>query len=205
MSSRSAASTLMTPLPFSSVCIMSAMLSIGSPKKASPPCCSSASMPRWIAPIDAAETLPYSVVNVLALSPTCCSIARRSLQSSSRSPLSSATLKTRCSTPSWVSFRPSIRDNSSGPMSEIVARSGCPSLPKTSHRLTGKSWKAGVGSLCCFSRSSSLGDSLPALATPARSPLTSAMNTGTPSNDRCSARPCRLTVLPVPVAPVISP
>jgi len=35
------------------------------------------------------EMLPYSVVKSLALSPTCCTIARRSLKSSNSSPLSS--------------------------------------------------------------------------------------------------------------------
>ena len=40
---------------------------------------------------------------------------------------------------------------------------------------------------------------------PARSPFTSAMNTGTPSALIRSAITCRVTVLPVPVAPVMSP
>ena len=40
---------------------------------------------------------------------------------------------------------------------------------------------------------------------PARSPFTSAMNTGTPIPERRSAITCRVTVLPVPVAPVMSP
>src|SRR5215471_3955696 len=40
---------------------------------------------------------------------------------------------------------------------------------------------------------------------PARSPFTSAMNTGTPIRDSCSAIVCKVTVLPVPVAPVTSP
>ena len=41
----------------------SAMSSIGSPKNVSPPCSSICSRPRWIAPTLAALTLPYSVVN----------------------------------------------------------------------------------------------------------------------------------------------
>ena len=53
---------LTTPLP-SSVCMKSAMSSIGSPKKRSPPCSSICSSPRWMAPMLAALTLPYSVVN----------------------------------------------------------------------------------------------------------------------------------------------
>src|SRR6478735_304841 len=45
----------------------------------------------------------------------------------------------------------------------------------------------------------------PAMAMPERSPFTSARNTGTPAAEKSSARPCRVTVLPVPVAPAISP
>jgi hypothetical protein len=49
------------------------------------------------------------------------------------------------------------------------------------------------------------GVTTPAAPMPERSPLTSAMNTGTPAKDRRSAIDCRVTVLPVPVAPVIRP
>ena len=55
--SLSAARMFTTPLP-STVCIMSAMLSIGSPKNCPAPCSSIANKPRCTAPIDAAETLP---------------------------------------------------------------------------------------------------------------------------------------------------
>ncbi len=85
----------------------------------------------------AAETLPYSVVNSFAFSPTCCTMARRSLRSSSSRPWSSAILNTSCSTPSCVSLRPSRRASSSGPMSETVARTGWPLSPKTSQNTTG--------------------------------------------------------------------
>src|SRR5574343_1918964 len=40
---------------------------------------------------------------------------------------------------------------------------------------------------------------------PVKSPLTSAMKTGTPMREKFSARVCSVTVLPVPVAPVIRP
>ena len=40
---------------------------------------------------------------------------------------------------------------------------------------------------------------------PERSPFTSATKVGTPAADRPSTMPCRVTVLPVPVAPAISP
>ena len=45
----------------------------------------------------------------------------------------------------------------------------------------------------------------PATASPDRSPLMSGMNTGTPAADSCSAMPCRVLVLPVPVAPATRP
>jgi len=181
------------------------MSSIGSPKNLSPPCASICSRPRWIAPTLAAETLPYWVVNSLAFSPTCCSIARRSFRSSSASPWSSAILKTICITPPWVSFRPSIRDSSSGPMSETVARTGWPCSPKTSHSVVGQAIGAGGSMPRSFSTASSLVDGAPAWEMPVRSPLTSAMKTGTPIWLKDSASFCRLIVLPVPVAPVIKP
>ena len=119
----------MTPRPSGAVRIMSESFSMGSPKNRSAPCFSNGSRLRWMAPTVADATLPYWLVNCLAFSPTYCSMARRSLLSSSSRPLSSATLKVRLSTPSCVSLRPSMRDSSSGPMSEMVARTGCPCLP----------------------------------------------------------------------------
>jgi hypothetical protein len=55
------------------------------------------------------------------------------------------------------------------------------------------------------SRACSFSELCPAAAMPVRSPLTSAINTGTPISENDSASFCRVTVLPVPVAPVISP
>ena len=48
--------------------VRSSMSSIGSPRNWSPPCCSRASRPRWIAPTDADEMLPYDVCSLCALS-----------------------------------------------------------------------------------------------------------------------------------------
>src|SRR6185503_11316426 len=45
----------------------------------------------------------------------------------------------------------------------------------------------------------------PGTQMPERSPFTSAQNTGTPAAENCSAMICRVTVLPVPVAPATSP
>ena len=54
-------------------------------------------------------------------------------------------------------------------------------------------------------RSSSFGDAAPGCVMPERSPLTSAMNTGTPIREKRSAITCSVTVFPVPVAPVMRP
>ena len=43
------------------------------------------------------------------------------------------------------------------------------------------------------------------MASPATSPFTSAMNTGTPMREKPSASVIRVTVLPVPVAPATRP
>ena len=202
--SLSAARMLITPLP-PTVCMKSAMLSMGSPKNLSPPCVSISTSPRWMAPTLAALMLPYCVVNWLAFSPTYCSMARRSLRSSSSRPLSSAILNTRFSTPACVSFRSSMRASSSGPMSEMVARTGWPCSPNTSHSVTGQASEAGRSMPRSFSVAASLSPMVPFWLVPVRSPFTSAMNTGTPMSESFWAMVCRVTVLPVPVAPVINP
>ena len=203
--SLSAARMLITPRPSASVCIRSLMSSIGSPKNLSPPWASMPIRPRWIAPIEAAEMLPYSVVKSLALSPTYWIVARRSFRSMISRPWSSAILKTSCSTPAWVSLRLRRRDSSSGPMSETVARTGWPASPNTSQNTA--ELARGVNSVMpsAARRSLSLGDSTPGAPMPDRSPFTSAMNTGTPMLAKDSAIFCRVTVLPVPVAPVMRP
>ena len=97
-----------------------------------------------------------------------------------------------------------MRPSSSGPMSEMVARTGWPPLPYTSQNATGQALNAGL-----TFKDSNLSKTFwlppPALASPDRSPLTSAMNTGTPMADRPWASACSVTVLPVPVAPVMRP
>jgi hypothetical protein len=65
--------------------------------------------------------------------------------------------------------------------------------------------KAGVGMPSWASRASSLVDGVPAAPRPLRSPFTSARKTGTPRRENPSASTCRVTVLPVPVAPVMRP
>ena len=155
--------------------------------------------------MEAADTLPYSVVNCLAFSPTCCSIARRSFMSSSSRPASSAILNVSVSTPCCVSLRFSMRESSSGPISETVVRTGWPCLPYMSQNTTGQASFVKSTSFSCSTRSLILPLSSPACDAPARSPLTSAMNTGTPMRLNASAMRCKVTVFPVPVAPAIRP
>ena len=132
-------------------------------------------------------------------------MARRSFKSSSSRPLSSATLKTMLSTPICVSFKPSMRPMSWGPMSEIVARTGWPCWPNTSHNWAGQATAGGTSIPRSARMRAIFSPMLPLWLMPVRSPLMSAMNTGTPASDRLSAIFCRVTVLPVPVAPVIKP
>ena len=201
----------MTPLPAEpeapavAVCMKSLMLSIGSPKNFPPPCDSICSKPRWMAPTLAALTLPYCVVKSRALSPTYWHMARRSFMSSSNRPLSSAILKIRLSTPAWVSFKSSMRASSKGPKSLTVARTGWPCSPNTSHRVAGNATDSGADNPRSERTAAIFGPISPACEMPVRSPFTSAMKTGTPSRENPSARLCRVTVLPVPVAPVIRP
>ena len=98
-----------------------------------------------------------------------------------------------------------MRDSSKGPMSLMVARTGWPCSPNTSHSVVGQASGAGASMPRSASTRASLSDTLPTWLMPVRSPFTSAMNTGTPMPLNPSARVCSVMVLPVPVAPVISP
>src|SRR6266404_5785630 len=195
---------LITPLP-PCVWIRSSRFSAGSPKNLSAPCDSSARRLRWIAPALAAETFPYCVLNWSALSATYCNIERRSLRSRRSRPFSSAILKTMLSTPSCVSFNSSKRPSSSGPISDTVARTGCPCSLNTSQKTTGQASPLKLSILSSFACSTTFGLLPPDWLNPARSPFTSAMKTGTPRALKFSANVWRVTVFPVPVAPAIKP
>ena len=75
---------------------------------------------------------------------------------------------------------PSRRPRINGPRSEIVARTGMPRRPNTSHSTTGLARHAGSATPVAASRSFSFAVNDPAAASPVKSPLTSARNTGTP-------------------------
>ena len=159
-----------------------------------------------MAPIDAAETLPYSVLNCAALSPTCCSIARRSLRSSSSRPLSSAILKTRLSTPSCVSFSPSMPRRAAAapcrrPWRAPDGRS-CRRRPRTPPGRPRRRARASSAS----SRSATFGVAAAGLGDAGEVALHVGHEHRHADAPRsCCASACRVTVLPVPVAPVIRP
>ena len=133
------------------------------------------------------------------------SIARRSFRSSSSSPCSSATRKAMLSTPSCASLRSSMPRQQQRPhlgdggahrvalLAEQVPEDR-PEIRRAGNR-SPAAWRA--------RRMRSLAS--PAAAMPERSPLMSAANTGTPAREKPSASTCRVTVLPVPVAPVTRP
>ncbi len=77
-------------------------------------------------------------------------------------------------------------------------------MPASARNSTGKA--AGAKGMPSSAARLTAGPSVaPGAARPERSPLTSATNTGTPALESCSARPCRVLVLPVPVAPATRP
>ena len=97
-----------------------------------------------------------------------------------------------------------MRESSSGPISETVARTGWPCSPNTSQNTAENrsGWKVRPISPARLTIKS-LGS--PGSEMPERSPLISAANTGTPARANPSAITCNETVLPVPVAPVTRP
>src|SRR6266403_5726615 len=93
----------------------------------------------------------------------------------------------RPSVDSWVALSPSTFDSRIGPKLEMVARTGAPIPEVPSDRnSTGK----GVGvheSPVSVARCSDVSLATPGRDNPDRSPLTSAIITGTPAADSCSA------------------
>ena len=125
--------------------------------------------------------------------------------SMSKSCFSSATLNAMFRIPSCVSLSPSRRDNKIGPISEMVVRTGTPFAPNISKSSTGYA-RGSKSSGCSFAaRSSIFSLNSPGSAMLARSPLTSARNTGIPALLNFSAITFKVTVFPVPVAPAIKP
>ena len=92
-----------------------------------------------------------------------------------------------------------------GPKSETVARIGMPGpMPPIDRYSVGKPVGA-YGMPSSASRLAPGPSGSPGAATPDTSPFTSATKTGTPCAESCSAMSCSVFVLPVPVAPAMSP
>ena len=87
----------------------------------------------------------------------------------------------------------------------LIAKNGateCLLLPQLANRHGLITGATGTGKTVTLQ---TLAENFSKIGVPVRSPLTSAMNTGTPMRDKFSAIVCSVTVLPVPVAPVIRP
>ena len=120
---------------------------------------------------------------------------------------SSATLNTIFKTPSCASDRFNIFESNIGPISESVTLIGIPFSPNKSQNSTGYSWKLNPfssreKSSTFFAMKSFVA---PTFTSPETSPFISAKNTGTPKSEKDSAKTFKVTVLPVPVAPAITP
>ena len=97
-----------------------------------------------------------------------------------------------------------MRERSSGPTSNTLARTGWPCSPNRSQNTTGNS-SVSYSKPSSLARLTKASLRSPGAPMPDRSPLMSAANTGTPAREKPSAIVCKVTVLPVPVAPVTRP
>ena len=196
----------MTPRPVAIAADQSVSSSAGSPKKPSPPCCSSVRSWRWMVPTVALLTLPYCVVSVAGVLGDPLQQRLQVLEVEQQQALLVGDLKTMLSTPSCVSLssqqarqqqRPDLGDRRADRMALLAEqvpedrREGAAGIAVDAELLA----RARAPADCCA----------PAWPMPDRSPFTSAMKTGTPSAEKPSAMVCRVTVLPVPVAPAIRP
>ncbi|SKY68396.1 Uncharacterised protein [Mycobacteroides abscessus subsp. abscessus] len=87
----------------------------------------------------------------------------------------------------------------------MVARIGTP-IPCDPSDTNSTGYAVGdQSSPVCDAREVILSLDTPGRLSPDRSPLMSAITTGTPLADNCSAMSCKVLVLPVPVAPATSP
>ncbi len=126
------------------------------------------------------------------------------LKSSSSRPRSSAMRKIIFSTPDWTSLRFNNRASSSGPRSDTVARTGWPFSPKISHTTAGLAWGCQSVTPIFSSRACSFSE-----LWPARQSRSDRLYIGHKHRyadfGKGLRQFCRVTVLPVPVAPVIRP
>ena len=117
---------------------------------------------------------------------------------------SSQYLKTIASTLCCTSVRSSTLPRRTGPNEETVARTCVPRFPVRLKNSTGN-----ASGVCVrptdAARAVSRSLASPGRHMPARSPFTSARNTGTPARESPSASSCSVRVFPVPVEPAIMP
>ncbi|CPU29395.1 Uncharacterised protein [Mycobacteroides abscessus] len=160
----------------------------GSPKNVSPPSASRLISARRITPAVAADTpprffrsaLPSSLVRYVMT-------ARRSFRSCSGSCCWSAQWKINPSVDSWVALSPSTFDSKIGPKLRMVARTGTP-IPLVPSDTNSVGKPVGTqSSPVSLARAAVLSPASPGWEMPDRSPLTSAMTTGTPAALSCSA------------------
>ena len=159
------------------------MSSIGSPKNLSPPCCSSSSRPRWIAPIDRRRDVAVLGRELRRVVADVLQHRAQVLQVEQQQAVVVGDLEDeRAARLPACRSGSSMRASSSGPMSETVARTGWPCSPKTSQNVDRAARRTRrLAARAASSRSCELRRAArPAAAMPARSPFTSAMNTGTP-------------------------
>ena len=176
-------------VPFPSTTLRrSAGSSSGSPKNVSPPLFDRFTKERRMTPAVCDDTPPMPLRSSFPSSEVrCWSTARRSLRSYSSSPCSSAQWKTSPSVDSWVELSPSTFDNRIGPNELTRARSGTP-MPSVPSDRNSTGCPAGAQSApVCSARPRALSESSPGFASPDRSPFMSAITTGTPFTDNCSA------------------
>ena len=196
---------LITPRPSLSRAKKSFTSSAGCPKKWSAPWFSSVKSDRWITPILCVVMLPYLVVYLSLFSLTYCKTARKSFKSIKAKFSSFATAKAIARLPSCASDSPSIIERTSGPTASTVALTGWPSVPYKSQNRTGKDLASKPSTLILSNLFWILSFTSPSTAVPAKSPFTSAKNTGTPASEKLSAITFKVMVLPEPDAPVINP
>ena len=177
----------------------------GSPKNTSAFCCCNSTILRCMVPMVWGDMLPYSaLISSLPSFPMYCNTFCKSFKSIRGRPRSSQNLKIIAITPSWVSLSPKIFENNTGPNSVTVARKRAPGSSLNVSSSSGN--PSGVNSIPMLSqRSFILSFKVPGAPIPLKSPLISIINTFTPALLSPSARPCKVLVLPVPVAPAISP
>ena len=197
----------MMPRPCASTRSRSSGSSSGSPKNVSPPSASRLTSARRITPAVVVDTAPSAFSSGLPSSLVRCVItARRSLRSSSGSALLIGPVEDQPERGLLGGVEPQHlrqQDRPEAGDGGAHRHRRCPRCPATGTRPGRPS--APTCRRCPSARSVILSPASPGRDSPDRSPLTSAISTGTPAAESCSAITCSDFVLPVPVAPATRP